>query len=90
MKLRMKAALAVTASAGLVFSGMAPAMAAGTAGPTEHTDMGVTGDAVMEQLQNISDRMWTQATGTRTPINSLGKFWDDKAGADIDADSFLK
>ena len=55
MKLRMKAALAVTASAGLVFSGMAPAMAAGTAGPTEHTDMGVTGDAVMEQLQNISD-----------------------------------
>jgi len=48
-------------------------------------------DAIAQaQLQNISDRMWTQATGTRTPINSLGKFWDDKAGADIDADSFLK
>lgn len=48
-------------------------------------------DAIAQaQLQNISDRMWTQNTGTRTPINSLGKFWDDKAGADIDADSFLK
>jgi hypothetical protein len=42
------------------------------------------------QMLNISDRMWTQNTGTRTPIASLGKFWDDKAGADIDADSFLK
>src|SRR5699024_9487639 len=29
--------------------------AAGTAGPTEHTDMGVTGGAVMEHLQKISD-----------------------------------
>lgn len=48
-------------------------------------------DAIAQaQLQNISDRMWTQNTGTRTPIGSLGKFWDDKAGADIDADSFLK
>lgn len=48
-------------------------------------------DAIAEsQIQNISDRMWTQNTGTRTPIASLGKFWDDKAGGDIDADSFLK
>ena len=48
-------------------------------------------DAIAQvQLQNISDRMWTQNTGSRTPLGSLGKFWDDKAGADIDADSFLK
>lgn len=48
-------------------------------------------DAIAQaQLQNISDRMWTQNAGTRTPLGSLGKFWDDKAGSDIDADSFLK
>ena len=48
-------------------------------------------DAIAEsQIQNISDRMWTQNAGTRTPIASLGKFWDDKVGGDIDADSFLK
>ncbi len=42
------------------------------------------------QLQNISDRMWTQGTGTRTPIASLGKFWDEKSGPDLDVDSLLK
>jgi hypothetical protein len=48
-------------------------------------------DAISQaQIQNVSDRMWTQNTGTRTPIGSLGKFWDEKAGGDIDADSFLK
>lgn len=48
-------------------------------------------DAIAEaQIQNISDRMWTQNAGTRTPLASLGKFWDDKVGGDIDADSFLK
>ena len=48
-------------------------------------------DAIAEsQITNISDRMWTQNAGTRTPIAALGKFWDDKAGGDIDADSFLK
>lgn len=42
------------------------------------------------QMQSISDRMWAQATGTRTPFNSLGKFWDDKpAGSDVNADDFL-
>ena len=29
------------------------------------------------QLQAISDRMWTEATGKRTPIGGLGVFWDD-------------
>jgi len=48
-------------------------------------------DAIAQaQITNISDRLWTENTGTRTPIASLGKFWDDKAGGDIDADSFLK
>jgi hypothetical protein len=48
-------------------------------------------DAIAQaQMINVSDRMWTQNTGTRTPIGSLGKFWDEKAGTDIDADSFLK
>jgi LPXTG-motif cell wall-anchored protein len=55
MKLRTKSWLAVTAAAGLVLGGMTPAVAAGTAGPTEHTDMGVTGDAAMKHLQKISD-----------------------------------
>lgn len=41
------------------------------------------------QITNISDRLWTQNAGTRTPIGSLGKFWDEKAGGDINADSFL-
>jgi hypothetical protein len=48
-------------------------------------------DAIAEaQMLNISDRLWTQNAGTRTPLSSLGKFWDDKVGGDIDADSFLK
>ncbi|MCI4011775.1 M28 family peptidase [Brevibacterium sp. ZH18] len=55
MKLGIKAWFAVTATAGLVLGGMTPALATGTAGPTEHTDMGVTGDAVMNHLQKISD-----------------------------------
>ena len=30
-------------------------------------------------ITTLSDRMWTEATGTRTPLGSLGKFWDEKA-----------
>lgn len=30
-------------------------------------------------LQSISDCLWTAATGKRTPIGSLGSFWDDPA-----------
>ena len=43
-----------------------------------------------EQMMNISDRLWTQNAGTRTPLASLGKFWDDKVGGDVNADDFLK
>lgn len=30
----------------------------------------------------ISDRLWTEATGSRTPMNQLGVFWDDKNNSD--------
>ena len=29
------------------------------------------------QLQAISDCMWTESTGKRTPVGGLGTFWDD-------------
>lgn len=29
------------------------------------------------QIRLISDRMWTKATGERTPFGRLGSFWDD-------------
>lgn len=32
----------------------------------------------------ISDRLWTEATGARTPVGSLGKFWDDDIGSEKD------
>jgi hypothetical protein len=28
------------------------------------------------QLQAVSDILWTEATGKRTPIGGLGTFWD--------------
>lgn len=28
-------------------------------------------------VQSVSDRMWTEATGQRTPYGRLGTFWDD-------------
>ncbi len=34
-------------------------------------------EVVTIQLQAISDFMWTEATGKRTPIGGLGTFWDD-------------
>ncbi|ASP39033.1 hypothetical protein CHH28_10240 [Bacterioplanes sanyensis] len=30
------------------------------------------------QILAISDRMWTEATGARTPFGQLGTFWDDQ------------
>lgn len=45
--------------------------------------------AAKAQLQNLSDRMWTQATGARTPFNGLGKFWDDKAAEGMNVDELL-
>ncbi len=31
------------------------------------------------QIQAISDRLWTEATGRRTPLGRTGSFWDDPA-----------
>ena len=44
------------------------------------------------QLQAISDRLWTEATGKRTPISGLGTFWDDpkKAVDTINIDDMLR
>jgi len=48
-------------------------------------------EAATRQIQAISDRLWTQATGKRTPIGGLGTFWDDsgKAVETIDIDDML-
>lgn len=45
-----------------------------------------------QQILAVSDRMWTQATGARTPINGLGKFWDDqdKPASQLNIDELLK
>jgi hypothetical protein len=44
------------------------------------------------QLQAISDRLWTEATGKRTPVSGLGTFWDDpkKAVDTINIDDMLR
>lgn len=30
-------------------------------------------------MVNLSDRYWTENTGTRTPVGSMGKYWDEQA-----------
>ncbi len=32
-----------------------------------------------QQVLAVSDRLWTEATGSRTPVGGLGTFWDDVA-----------
>lgn len=43
------------------------------------------------QIQAISDRLWTEATGKRTPLGKIGSFWDDpeKTVETIEIDGFL-
>lgn len=43
------------------------------------------------QLQAQSDKLWTQATGARTPLGRMGSFWDDPSEAveTIDIDELL-
>jgi len=43
------------------------------------------------QIQAISDRLWTEATGKRTPLGKVGSFWDDpeKTVEMIDIDELL-
>lgn len=37
-------------------------------------------------IVGLSDRMWTEATGKRTPVGGLGTFWDDSSGGNNNAD----
>lgn len=37
-----------------------------------------------EVVTRISDKMWTEAVGHRTPIGGLGTFWDENAADDIE------
>ncbi|GLR25794.1 hypothetical protein [Limnobacter litoralis] len=43
-------------------------------------------------MQNLSDRYWTENVGTRTPVGSMGKYWDEKAAlpAGLNVDDLLK
>ena len=40
--------------------------------------------AATEAVTRISDRMWTEAVGHRTPVGQLGTFWDENAADDIE------
>ena len=40
--------------------------------------------AATEALKRISDRMWTEAVGHRTPVGQLGSFWDENPADDIE------
>ena len=42
-----------------------------------HPDFIFLDEVASIQLQAISDHMWTDATGKRTPIGAMGTFWDD-------------
>lgn len=45
-----------------------------------------------DMLTQLSDQMWTEATGHRTPMGSYGQFWDEKTKAkevDVDFDDLL-
>jgi uncharacterized protein YceK len=43
-----------------------------------------------EQIVAISDRLWTEATGSRTPIGEFGTFWDDEVESEaMDIDDLL-
>ena len=44
-----------------------------------------------QQILAVSDRLWTDATGSRTPIGEFGTFWDDPTPAQevLDIDDLL-
>lgn len=43
-------------------------------------------------MVNLSDRYWTENTGTRTPVGSMGKYWDEEAAMPegMNVDELLK
>ncbi|HET8706950.1 MAG TPA: hypothetical protein VFM46_11680 [Pseudomonadales bacterium] len=53
-------------------------------------DLKLMDEMATRGIKLISDKMWTQATGQRTPFNSLGTFWDDKTESKaLDIDQLL-
>jgi len=42
-----------------------------------------------DMMMSMSDRLWTEATGTRTPMGGLGTFWDDKPKSAGNIDDLL-
>src|SRR5690606_31867340 len=40
--------------------------------------------AATEGITRVSDRMWTEAVGHRTPVGQLGTFWDENAADNIE------
>ncbi|MCH2223043.1 MAG: hypothetical protein MK097_22385, partial [Dechloromonas sp.] len=56
----------------------------------QSTDYRFVDEIAINLVQMISDRYWTEATGMRTPVGGLGKFWDDpKPGSGGNAGQFL-
>ena len=54
-------------------------------------DMRLLDEMATRGIRLISDKMWTEHTGQRTPFNQLGTFWDDKMKTDtsLDIDDLL-
>lgn len=48
-------------------------------------------EVASRNVKLISDKLWTEATGSRTPYGKLGTFWDDKPDLDeaLDVDDLL-
>ena len=59
--------------------------------PNKIPEYRILNEIAILQLQAISDRLWTEATGKRTPLGALGTFWDDQKDAvdTIDIDDIL-
>ena len=57
-----------------------------------HRDYRLLDVVASRQIRAVSDRMWTDATGSRTPVGEFGTFWDDvdeSAAPVMDIDDLL-
>ena len=57
----------------------------------DNQELAILNEISTLQMQAISDRLWTEATGKRTPLGKIGSFWDDtnEEVETIDIDEFL-
>ena len=57
----------------------------------DNQELAILNEVSRLQIQAISDRLWTEATGKRTPLGKIGSFWDDSNEAIeiIDIDELL-